>query len=167
MKPDRYLPRLEQMVSRDLRDLESKSIFLDDGVYHVFGWYEIRPGSTGFAVTKRGQPIEDFRSLREAMAWCSADRLDKGRLCRDILRLERQRKSESADLVARTHLARKMRDLDRREAALLKVEFRREQVRRIENQLDKCCDLAKYWQIRGFNDETARTGRTASNRTNR
>jgi hypothetical protein len=167
MKIKRYLPRLEQIVSGDLPDLENKVIFVDDGVYHVFRWYQIRPVETGFRVTKRNQPVEDFRSLRDAMAWCSADCLDKTRLSDDILTLEKQRKYESADLAARAHMARKIQDTDRREAALLKVEHRRERVRYIENQLDKCINLAKYWQIQGFNNETARTGRTASNRTNR
>jgi hypothetical protein len=50
---------------------------------------------------------------------------------------------------------------------MLKVEHRREQLARVSDQLTKCVNLAKYWQIRGFNNETARTGRSASQRTSR
>lgn len=166
MKIKRYLPRLERMVADDLGALEKKTIFIDDGVYHVFGCYQIRPRDGLFSVTRRGQPIEEFRSLRDAMAWCSADRLGKHQLSVSILSLERQHQITGADLTARTHLAKKIQDLDRREAVMIKLEHRRAQLRQIENQLDKCVNLAKYWQIQGFNNETARIGRTASNRTN-
>lgn len=167
MKIKKYLPQLERIVSSDLKNLEDKSIFLDDGIYHVFGNYSIQPRDDGFLVTKHRQMIEEFGSLRAAMAWCSADKLGKSHLSKSIVDLERKRKVVGQDLVARSYLAKKIQDCNRREAAEIKIDHRRRKIRIIENQLDKCINLAKYWQIQGFNNETPRTGRTVSNRTSR
>jgi len=37
----------------------------------------------------------------------------------------------------------------------------------VDAELEKCLNSAKYIQIRGFTNETARTGRTVANKTNR
>jgi hypothetical protein len=37
----------------------------------------------------------------------------------------------------------------------------------LENQLTKCVNWAKYIQQRGFDNETARTGRSQPNKTSR
>jgi hypothetical protein len=60
-----------------------------------------------------------------------------------------------------------LRESARREAVHSKIDSRKYRLRCIAEQLDKCINLAKYWQIRGFNNETARTGRTPPHRTNR
>ncbi len=167
MKIKRYLPRLEQMVSGDLADLEAKSIFRDGDCYHVFGVYDITPTAVGFVVTKSGQIIQEFGTVKSALAWCSADKLRKNELSRDILSIERERQLVSADFAVRNYLAQHIKNTDKRDAVRVKLEHRRQRMKALENRLFKCCDLAKYWQIRGFNNETARTGRTASHRTNR
>jgi hypothetical protein len=163
MKSTHYLSRLEEIVSRDLDKLKRKAIFSDQGIYHVFDTYEIAPKGTVVEVTKKGQLVHEFGSLRSALGWCSADKLNKIVLSKNILDLDRQHQIAGADLLTRSHLAKKIRDPDRRDSAELKVAHRRLRIREIENELDKCIKLAKYWQIQGFHNETARTGRTASN----
>jgi hypothetical protein len=37
----------------------------------------------------------------------------------------------------------------------------------VDERLTKCVNVAKYWQLRGFNNETARAGRSASHRPHR
>ena len=39
--------------------------------------------------------------------------------------------------------------------------------KQVENELAKCVNWAKYCQQRGFNNETARTGRNQPNKTSR
>ena len=54
---------------------------------------------------------------------------------------------------------------ERKEVAHLKLITKKTTIDTVEKQLTKCVNLAKYWQIQGFNrDETARTRRTQTTR---
>jgi hypothetical protein len=68
------------------------------------------------------------------------------------------------DLAVRTALAERMRDRTFVEA---KIDTKRCRLQQLDFRLDKCVNLAKYWQTQGFNNETVRTGRTPSKRTSR
>ena len=58
-----------------------------------------------------------------------------------------------------------MQDPDQAEFTQLKITMKKNHLSRVEQQLTKCVNLAKYWQIQGFNrDETARTRPTQSTR---
>jgi hypothetical protein len=167
MKSHQHLHKLEQMVSRDMAKIESSAIFADGKDYQAFGMYYIRFQDTGYLVEKRQSPVQVFGSLRTAMAWCSADNLGKGALAAQIIALEQQRSTMAADLAVRQYLAKSLRDHVRQENALTKVENRKYHIRYLETQLEKCISLAKYWQIQGFEHETARTRRTETHRANR
>jgi hypothetical protein len=54
-----------------------------------------------------------------------------------------------------------------RETILTKLETKIIQKKLLENQLTKCVDWAKYIQQKGFDNETARTGRSQPNKTSR
>jgi hypothetical protein len=71
----------------------------------------------------------------------------------------------SADIAARQALVRQITNAERREATQLKITTKKTSINQIEKQLTKCVNLAKYWQIQGFNrDETARFRRTQTTR---
>jgi len=53
------------------------------------------------------------------------------------------------------------------ETVSAKAAHKRSQSQQIENELTKCINSAKYWQLRGSNNETARTGRNTPYKTNR
>jgi hypothetical protein len=54
-----------------------------------------------------------------------------------------------------------------RETILTKLESKIIHKKQLENQLTKCVNWAKYIQQRGFDNETARTGRSQPNKTGR
>ena len=88
-------------------------------------------------------------------------------LANEILSLENKRLTVDADLYVRTQIVKRIKDVERLEYLQIKLTHRREKLKHIKLQLDKCVSLAKYWQLKGFNNETARTGRQPTNRTNR
>ena len=161
MKRQQAIQRLEQIIEQDLCDLEKTIILADGKRYLVFGKYRIEPEGDIWIVIKNTLKVGEFGEVRSAMSWCIADKYHQHGLRENISRLEKHRLMLKSDIKVRSGL--KINS----EAVAMKIETRRYRLQQIDFQLDKCINQAKYWQIRGFNNETQRTGRTASHRTNR
>lgn len=165
-KKEWALQRLEQLIETDLNYLINLAIMHEDGAYHVFGKYIIKPGKdSSFQVLKNGLPGREFSKLRYALSWCIADKNNNAELANNIQHLDEQRTRVKNDVTVRSTLAAKITDTSRREITQVKILARKQELKAIENRLTKCVSLAKYCQIRGFNrDETARTRRTQQTR---
>ena len=161
MKRQQAIRRLEEIIERDLNDLEKNVIVTDGNRYLVFGRYEIEPLNGAWTVVKYRTPVGEFSSVRSAMSWCIADKYNQHSLRENIRRIDRHKLLLEADIRVRSGIKASG------EARHVKIDTRRHRLQQLDFQLDKCINLAKYWQIRGFNNETQRTGRTASYRTNR
>ncbi len=161
------MQRLEKLLAQDIEHLKDTAIFKDGKRFHAFDRYMIEPESDQYRVTKYSSDMGLFASLRSATSWCIADKYNQIKLGMELKRLDQHKALLSNDITARETLNRKSQDPIRREIVDAKLSTKKIQLRAITEQLDKCVNLAKYWQIRGFNNETARTGRTASNRTSR
>jgi hypothetical protein len=99
------------------------------------------------------------------MSWCIADKYGKLDLATAIVTLDQQRYTILNNVKVRQHLAKKIQDPVRKEIVELKIANKKTGLVQIENQLTKCVNLAKYWQIKGFNcDETARTRHSQTTR---
>jgi signal recognition particle GTPase len=101
------------------------------------------------------------------LSWCIADKFQQYNLSTDIIRLEQQKLLLQADIHTRAALSKGIRSADLRENVEVKIATRRSRLQIVNERLTKCINLAKYWQQRGFNNETARTGRTPSHRSSR
>lgn len=161
------LDRLQQLVRSDVETFKHNIIVGDDGHYLVFDRYEIRKDPQGCQVQKYHCDPKFFSTSRTALSWCIADKYNQVNLARMITRLDEEKQLLADDIAARQHLVKNIQDKHRREAVGNKIDSRRRRLREVSEQLDKCVNQAKYWQIRGFNNETQRTGRTSSHRTNR
>lgn len=165
-RTERALDRLHNLVKQDLPDIAKNVIVpLEQDLYQLFDRYQIRihrDRSTSLEI--RGNAVGEFTSPRLAVAWCIADKHNQQRLKEDIQRLDRQKSMLIADLSVRSALADRMQD---RSLIEDKIDTKRLRLRQIDFRLDKCVNLAKYWQTQGFNNETVRTGRTPSKRTSR
>ena len=165
MKRQQALERLERIIEQDLPTLERNAIIPQDSGYLAFGRYHIQEIDDVYEVTKYSNVCGHFTSLRGAISWCIADKYNQHRLRWDIHRLEKHKLMVQSDFKTRSALAR--RSKKPHDGLDAKPETRQYQLAQIDFQLDKCINQAKYWQIRGFNNETQRTGRTPSHRTNR
>ena len=144
-------------------NLIKNAIVPNDNGYLIFGKWAMKKHNTNlYKVICNGNICGDFGSAKSALSWCIAEKYGQHQLSLDIRRLEDQRLIMSADIEVRTILADKMKTQLCWETASYKLEHKKDQLNQIESQLDKCVNLAKYWQIRGFNNETVRTGRTTS-----
>ncbi len=166
-KKQQAIQRLETILQEDSRNLVNIAIIREGDVFHAFNTYRISREGRDYRVEKFTSDHGLFGSSRTALSYCIADKLGQLNLSLQIRQLDQEKTQAEADLDVRSALANRTKDAAVRSIAETKLETRRRHLRYITEQLDKCVNLAKYWQIKGFNNETARTGRTASNRTSR
>jgi hypothetical protein len=159
---------IERMFRQEFRDLMPNVIWqTDDGVYEVFGRYRIQPGTTGFRVFCSATEVGIFSTTRTALSWCIADKNCAYNTARELLTVDNKLSVLTADIAARAAVGDRSGNPALREIILTKLESKIIHKKQLENQLTKCVTWAKYCQQRGFEDETARTGRGQPNKTSR
>lgn len=159
--------RMQQVLGASLAEVMGNMILPLGSGYEAFGNYVIQPVNDEWQVQRSRRDPLAFSSSRTALAWCIADKLRQTQLSMDIQRLDAEKTAITADITARARLRGRMRASDLAEAVDVKLETRRQRLAGVEATLTKCVNQAKYLQIRGFNNETARAGRTSPHRTNR
>jgi hypothetical protein len=166
MKKTAIIQRLEKIVESEFNLLKDNTILWDNDQYHAFEQYTISKNNDGtFNTVKHLHEPKVFSSLKVALSWCIADKYHYTELAFSILKLDQERKRLSNDVTVRVAMLQRIQDLDRRETAQLKVKTKKNRLDNVNNHLTKCVNLAKYYQIRGFNrDETARTKRNTPTR---
>jgi hypothetical protein len=166
MKQDIALKRLEQLLEEEFDQIRNNLIFCDNDQYYAFNTYQIVKNSNGTVEVIKGRfDPKTFSSFRIALSWCIADKYQQLNLAYRLIQLDREKLRISADISARQSLVRQITNSERREAAQLKITTKKTSIIQVEKQLTKCVNLAKYWQIQGFNrDETARFRRTQTTR---
>jgi hypothetical protein len=161
---EQILDRLKDMVAMDIEQLAKNAILPDGPGYNVFEIYSIQPTQGLWNVSRRGIEISVMTSLKSALSWCIADKYHQTRLSTDIIALDQQCRLTQSDIFVRSSLQKNIRDRDHIEAVNMKIYTRQLRLKSLSKRLEICVNQAKYLQIRGFNNETARSGRTSSNR---
>lgn len=159
--------KLEKFADREIKNLQDKLIVPDGrGGYTAFGKYHIVPQKEHVVVQVKDHETLKFANKRTAMSWCVADKLQKYELARNILILDNKRQSLAADIHCRQQIANSSRSQDFYESVNTKIQRKIDYINMLESELEKCLNSAKYWQLKGFANETARTGRTSAIKTN-
>jgi hypothetical protein len=158
--------KLAALAEQELPKLLDHVIIADGEKYRVFGSYVLRQTAQGYAVAYKDDPVGTFTSTRSAVAWCIADKNRQYNLANEIQHLDFTLLRLRNDIEVRGGQARKSYGTFW-ETVSAKAAHRKEQSQQIENELTKCINSAKYWQLRGSNNETARTGRNTPYKTNR
>ena len=158
----------ERALHQEFREILPNIIFKDnDGCYSVFGKYRIEPNRPGYRVYCSATEVGTFNSTRSALSWCIADKYQAYNTARDILELDIKLGTISADIATRTAIAEHSSNWEFRDNIGTKLETKIIRKKKVENELAKCVNWAKYCQQRGFNNETARTGRNQPNKASR
>jgi hypothetical protein len=158
--------KLAALAEQELPKLLDHVIIADGEKYRVFGSYVLRQTAQGYAVAYKDDLVGTFTSTRSAVAWCIADKNRQYNLANEIQHLDFTLLRLRNDIEVRGGQARKSYG-NFWETVSAKAAHRKEQSQQIENELTKCINSAKYWQLRGSNNETARTGRNTPYKTNR
>lgn len=133
---------------------------IGQGRIAAFGAYIITVCPHYTQVEKNNTSCVQFRDRRSAMSWCVADHLGDYDLARRIENLDRSRVLCQNDLHSRSQLSSRSKNDRFKETVSTKLAYKRDHLHRLENELAKCIDRAKYLQLRGFQNEIARARRT-------
>ena len=165
MKIDREISR---EILKEFPTLEHNSIWKNsDGDYTVFGKYSIVKENTGYRVHCSLTDVGVFYSTKSALSWCIADKFKQYNVARDLMQLDSNLHHLTVDISTRAAIGDSTKNTEQREIILTKLENKILKKKEIENRLAKCVNWAKYYQQRGFDNETARIGRAAANKTSR
>lgn len=162
------LKDFERVLKEEFKDLVSNTILRDeDGSYSVFGKYRIEHIQPGYRVYCAATEVGTFNTTKSALSWCIADKHQAYNTARDILELDTKLGAMTRDIAARTAIAERSNQWEFSDIVGTKLESKIIKKKKVENELTKCVNWAKYIQQRGFNNETVRTGRNPSNKTSR
>jgi hypothetical protein len=165
MKQDQ---EFERLFRQEFRDIMPNTIWQNDnGVYEVFGYYRIQPERPGYRVFCSSSDVGVFSSTRTALSWCIADKNKSYNTARELLTVDNKLTALTQDINTRASVGDRSKNPVLRETILTKLETKIIQKKLLENQLTKCVNWAKYIQQRGFDNETARTGRSQPNKASR
>jgi hypothetical protein len=158
----------ERMFRQEFKDITPNLIWQNNsGEYEAFGRYRIVPQRPGYQVFCSATEVGMFHSTRTALSWCIADKNRAYNTARELLTIDNKLAALTQDITTRAALGDRSKDPALREMVLTKLESKIIQKKLLENQLTKCVNWAKYIQQRGFDNETARTGRSQPNKTSR
>jgi hypothetical protein len=165
MKSDQEFDRI---FRQEFKDITPNLIWQNDsGEYEVFGKYRIVPNRPGYCVFCSASKIGIFNSTKSALSWCIADKFNAYNTARELLTLDNKLGALTADIAVRTAIGERSKNWEFRDSIGTKLESKIIQKKQVENELAKCVNWAKYCQQRGFNNETARTGRNQPNKASR
>ena len=150
--------KLETWTERELKRNVHKIIIDDNsGGYIAFGKYHLCQAQSGCSVATWDRVIHVFANKRSALSWCIADRVNNINLANQILALDRKQQLLSADIYCRQGQGNRSKTDSFSEMVYTKVQPKIVKYNAVKAELEKCINSAKYIQIRGFYNETART----------
>ena len=150
----------ERIFRQEFRGLADNTIFQNEnGEYEVFGRYLIRSESDGYRVFCSATDVGMFTTTRNALSWCIADKHKSYALAHDLQTLDQKLGHITNDIAVRAAVGDRSLKPQFREDIEIKLEGKIILKKQLELQLAKCVNQAKYYQQRGLDNETARTGR--------
>jgi len=153
---------IDQQIERSLATEFPKLLKLfvcktDSGEYEAFGKYRIVPEKPGYRVFCSATDVGVFANTRNAISWCVADKYRCYDLARDLLWLDQKLTAITDDITVRAAVGDRSSNPQFREDITIKLEGKIIMKKQLELQLINCVEKAKYYQQRGFDNETART----------
>ena len=154
--------KLAALIQKELPALIDNLIIQEDDSFSVFGRYNLYSFDHVFKLYDRSDYRGDFTSTRSALAWCIADKYNDINLSNQIAWLDQDLQRHRMDLQTTQAQAESTSSGRQWEILTGKISHRKSLIAATQSQLSKCVDRAKYYQIRGFSNETSRTGRSVT-----
>lgn len=149
--------KLERWAEKEIqRNIHAMIIADDRGGFVAFGKYWIQPTETGYLVKTWSDEIHEFSNKKTAISYCVADNNNLINLAIRIKTLDTKQQLLANDIRCRRLQCNQTRSQDFYDSVDIKVQPTVVRHQAIATELEKCINMAKYIQIRGFHNETAR-----------
>jgi len=148
---------LERMAREQFLD-NPNALFRSGDDVHAFGRYLIHRTEDGYQIFRGATLAAQTDSSRVAISWCIADKLNKHDLTQEMVWADQAVAWRTREIEYFRHTLAVSQDLQKKYVVTDRLNDALTKLRYAQDRLDKCLNLAKYWQHKGFNDETSRTG---------
>lgn len=154
------IDRVENTLDRIAREIfvNSNVIIPANGGYQAFGRYHIIKQPGHFDVYRGATLAAQPSTAKLALAWCIADKLGKFSLTQELTLFDQEIERRRDEISHFRHMISTTLDSGRRYVLEDRLWHSQARLKWLQEHLDKCVNLAKYWQQKGFKDETARIG---------
>jgi hypothetical protein len=150
--------KLEQWAEREFRRHVDNIIISDPTAGIVaFGRYQLMPDSTGCVIRQFNDSQIRFSNKKTAISWCILDKFKQYSLSNSIQLLDQKKQLLSADIECCRRQLSVTKNNEFADTIAAKLSVKISKLEAINTELEKCIKTAKYFQIRGFSNETART----------
>jgi hypothetical protein len=150
--------KLERWAEREItRNINSIILEHQDGSILAFGTYDIRAQDNDSQVWQDNQLLGTFSTRAVALGWCVARKKHLLALEQEIEHLDRDRARIRDDIVGMRRARKKTQNQMHDDILESKIQHKFWYENMLNCRLEKCLMRAKYLQLRGFNNETART----------
>lgn len=148
--------KLVNWAQRELVRIENSIVEDGHGGYLVFAKYHIEPGTNSVSVSDWSKKINDFSNRRVAISWCVADKVNNLNLANQIITLDRSKQHLQAEIDCGREISQRRANANYKEIVNTKLQPKILKYNAVKTELEKCISWAKYIQIKGFDNETAR-----------
>ena len=150
---------LENIVNQQLATNEN-TLFRYGNEITAFGDYKIVKHNEHFQIVKKHQHIIDTAYIKTALSWCIADKFNLYQLKKDLIQHDISVSKHENDILFYKHIIKRSADTDYKITALARLSDTVGEINLAKIRLNKCINSAKYWQQKGFENETSRLGYT-------
>jgi len=149
-----FMTTLKRVVKdKQLENLEKYLVIDVNGGYELYGEYFITPENSRFTVTKRRTAtVEQFNTLRHAVAWASLDKRGSYNDASRIILLDLLLESASVDLQIHQNMYRKASDIEKKLIYSAKIQEDKLKKSQVTAELNTYIANAKNWQYRQFKE---------------
>lgn len=148
----------KRLAQEHLVENTNAIVNLDGQEISAFGRYIIRRRRGRYEVFRHESLAKTVYSQRVAICWCVADKYQLYKLADELANLEQQLIHREDDIEHYRHNIDKTQDSVKKSVLQSRLHNAVQQSRLLKEQLNKCISSAKYWQQKGFENETARFG---------
>jgi hypothetical protein len=148
---------LERLTRDHLLNNSNAIIRLDDEI-RAFGKYTITRTPRSYQVYRSATLAAEPSSSKVAISWCVADKYGKDALAQQLLTLDQEVERRQNEISHYKYTLEISEDTVRKSVTNDRLVESQVRLKHAQEHLEECLNLAKYWQQKGFRDETARIG---------
>lgn len=150
--------KLEHWAERELKhNLNDLILDDDDGSILAFGRYHIKPCGNCCEVYRDQDLVGSFSNRKIALSWCVLEHRGFVDQSQHLTALDQRSSALGNDITNSIRSSQGTKNNDFRAVLAAKIQNKQLFQRRCEIELEKYVARAKYLQLRGFRNETART----------
>ncbi len=146
--------KLDNMIATsEFNKLQDIIIFQDtDGTYNLFNKYSVKKTSPSDVVVSliKGDDINSFFSIKNAVCWCVLDKLGKYRLANRVIDLDMSLSSVEVHISIHLNLFKKAKKTEDKLIYLAKLHQDRLQKKAMSEELNQYIQDSYVWQQKRF-----------------